>query len=188
MSFLEITQPAAQSEAKSRLPISPIGREAVKPSEACTPAELESGTFSFMVQHTGPTGMHIILGGQFKTPLAGVSRHQALPVYFFKKNPNNNKPKNQPLVFPRAPQELLQSSPGEHPSDATCLIPRWLCSNQEPHGKLSSASLTRTAFHDSLFPSTSPTGTAAQWWGSWAGSDNQDRPTATTAAKESPEN
>lgn len=118
-------------------------REAVKPSEMRTVAELESGTFSFTVQHTAPADMHLILGGEFKTPLAGFSRHWVLPVYFFQKK------RNLP-VFPRGLQELLRSSPGEHRSDATCPIPRQLCSNQGSRGKLSSASLTRMAFHDSL--------------------------------------
>lgn len=37
-----------------------------------------------MVQHTGPTGTHLILGGHFKTLLAGF-RHGGIPVYFFQK-------------------------------------------------------------------------------------------------------
>lgn len=89
-------------------------------------------------------------------------------------------------MFPRALQELLQSSPGEHPSDATCLIPRRLCSNQRPRRKLSSASLTRMAFHDSLFHSVSPTSTVVQQGALWAGSNNWDRPTATTSSKRKP--
>lgn len=71
MSHLQITQPAAQSEAKSKFPISLTGT--ARPSEVPTTAE--SGISIFMVQHTGPTGMHLILGGHFKTPLAGFSRH-----------------------------------------------------------------------------------------------------------------
>lgn len=83
-------------------------------------------------------------------------------------------------MFPRALQELLQSSPRQPPSDAICLIPR--CSNQGSCGRLSSVSLTHMVFHDSLFLSVSPPSTAAQRGCIQAGPENRDRLTATTAA------
>lgn len=65
-------------------------------------------------------------------------------------------------MVPRALWELLWRSPRQHPSDTTCFTPRQLCSNQGSHRRLSSASLTHTAFHNSLFPSVSHTSTAAK--------------------------
>lgn len=154
-------------------------REAVKPSEVCTVAELESGTFSFMVQHVAPIDMHLILGGEFKTPLARFSRHWVVPVYFFQK-------KKTFQCF----QEVCRSCSEAHQGSIALMPPalsQGNCVQIRGHVENCPQPYLPVWPFMTASPSVSPTSTAAQQGHIWAGSEDQDRPTATTAAEESPE-